>query len=322
MMYEPYKRRKRGARRRYGCLAALLKLLVMLALLIALALGALYILPVGTFIIEPDVDLGLSTDLPSNRINILLLGVDKEHDGMQRSDTMIIASVGGGSVKLTSLLRDTLVEIPGHGEGRINTAYTLGGPELAVRTVNKNFGLNIMHYIVVDFASVVQFADAIGGVEIDITAAEMEQINVNVKDSARIFKPLGYTCDELKVYGEDTHLNGLQALGYARIRKIDSDFVRASRQRTLMEAMMKKIKGNIWNPVMLGRLGYTAFGAVETNLNPAQIISIALKAVASGEIRSLRLPVNGSYEDTQSVIKVKDFEMNKHAFRSFVYDQE
>lgn len=321
MMYEPYKGRRRGtARRRRGCLFALLKLLFVLAVLIALLVGALYLLPVGMFIVEPDVDLGLSADLPTNRLNVLLLGVDKEKDGMQRSDTMIIASIGGDSVKLSSILRDTWVDIPGHGEGRINTAYTLGGPELAMRTVNENFGLNIMHYIVVDFTSIVRFADAIGGVEIDITEAEMEQINLNVKDSARIFKPLGYTCDELKVYGEDTHLNGLQALGYARIRKIDSDFMRASRQRTLMETMLKKIKGNIWNPVMLTRLGVAAFDSVETNLNPVQIISIALKAVGSDGVRSLRLPVNESYEDTQSIIKVNDFEMNKHAFRSFVYD--
>ena len=320
MMYEPYKKRKRSGRSGHGCLFALLKMLLVLLLIVALALGALYVLPAGFFLIEPDVNLNLSADLPADRINILLLGVDKEKDGMQRSDTMLIASIGGGSVKLSSLLRDTWVEIPGHGQGRINSAYTLGGPELAIRTVNQNFGLNIMHYIVVDFTSVVQFADAIGGVEIDITEAEMEQININVKDSAKIFKPLGYTCDELKIHGKNTHLNGLQALGYARIRKIDSDFMRASRQRTLMSAMLKKIKANIWNPALLTRLGFTVFGAVETDLSPVELISIALKTVGSKEVRSLRLPVDGSYEDTQSIIKVTDFEMNKHAFRSFVYD--
>ena len=189
-----------------------------------------------------------------------------------------------------------------------------------MKTLNSNFDLNIMHYIAVDFTSLVALVDAIGGVEIDISEAEMEQINRNVYNSRRVFRPLGYTATELTQYGEGVHLDGLQALGYARIRKIDSDFVRASRQRTLLNAMIKKVRSNIWNPLMLYRLTDALLNAVQTNLSLVQLISLGEKALFAGEPGQMRMPVDNTYTDNGSTIKIDDRQANIDAFRRFVYE--
>ena len=326
MYYDSYKKkpaRKRRQRRSFSAwiVRFLLKLLALVLVLIVAAAGILYILPVSLFCIEPSgTDLSLTDGLPASHINVLLLGADMLRDDSQRSDTIIVASIGYQDVKLTSILRDTVVDIPGHGADKINAAYAYGGAELVMKTLNANFDLNIMHYIAVDFVTLVEIVDAIGGVDIDITEEEMTQINLNVYKSRNVFRPLGYTATELTEYGEDVHLNGLRALGYARIRKTDSDFRRASRQRTLLNAMLEKIRNNLWNPVMLWRLGDAILNALDTNMSMVQLLSLGEKALMSGEVGQLRLPVDGAYSDDGSSLKITDRQANIDAFRRFVYE--
>jgi len=327
MYYEEYRRRPKRRRRRRdrrpagGCLTALLlRLLALIVVLAALAAGLLYALPPSLFSVEPDDSrLSLTDGLPANRVNILLLGTDLLRQSSQRSDSILIASVGYDSLKLTSVLRDTLVEIPGHGRGKLNAAYAYGGPELVMRALNENFRLNIMHYIAADFVSLVRIVDAIGGVDIDITDAERTQINANVLSVRKAFRPLGYTAAELVQSGDATHLTGLQALGYARIRKIDSDFKRTYRQRTLLNAMLGKIRSNLWNPVMLYRLGKAILQSTRTNMSPVQLISLGEKALVAGRAQQLRLPVDGSFTDNGSSLKITDWQANIGEFQSFVY---
>lgn len=325
MYYEAYERKPRKRRRRrrdaMGCLGALALRLAALALGLAiLAAGLLYALPPALFAVEPEgAALSLASDLPSNRANVLLLGTDVMRQSSQRSDAVIIATVGYGTLKLTSVLRDTVVDIPGHGRERVNAAFAYGGAELAMRTLNENFGLNIMHYAAVDFVALAEIVDAVGGVDIDITEDEMAQINANVKASYFVFQPLGYTATELTRYGEGTHLDGLQALGYARIRKIDSDFRRANRQRILLNAILKKIRSNLWNPVMLVRLGRAVTHSVQTNMSVVELLSLGEKALAAGGADTLRLPVDGSYTDNGSTLRIDDRQANVEAFRAFAY---
>ena len=117
------------------------------------------------------------------------------------------------------------------------------------------------------------------------------------------------------------HLDGLQALAYARIRKIDSDFVRAGRQRKLLNAMLKKLRENLWNPVRLVRLVKTGLTSVNTNMSPMQILSLGEKALMAGQAEQLRLPVDGTYTDDGSRLNVKDYTANRDAFFRFVYDE-
>lgn len=329
MYYEPYKKRARRRRERAerrspgGCLAALLlRLLALYLVLAVLGAGLLYALPPTLFSVEPeDGRLSLTDGLPASRVNILLLGTDLLRQGSQRSDSIIIASIGYRSVHLTSVLRDTVVEIPGHGRGKLNAAYAYGGPELMMRTLNENFRLNIMHYIVADFVSLVEIVDAVGGVDIEITGEEREEINKNVWSVHKVFEPLGYK--RCKLGPADSaaivRLNGLQALGYARIRKIDSDVTRTFRQRKLLNAMLGKIRQNLWNPIMLVRLGRAVLRSTQTNMSVFQLISLGEKALVAGRAEQLRLPVPDSYDDDGSSLKITDWQMNIGAFQTFAY---
>lgn len=320
MYYESYRKKKpRRRRRRWSLKRAVLRLLMRLLALAVLAAVVLYFLPVSLFMVEPDYELSLATDLPSSPLNVLVLGVDALSDGAQRSDTIMIASIDRGMVRLTSLQRDMVVNIPGHGQQKINAAYAYGGPELVMRTVNEALDMNIVKYVVVDFAVLVKMVDALGGVRMDITAGEMEHINKNVVLSAGVFIPLGYRASELTEYGENVRLDGLQALAYARIRKLDSDFVRTSRQRAVIMAMLEELRGDLWNPIAVTRFLAAGLSGVETNLNPVELVSLGEKALFSGDMQQLRLPVDGSYSDNGSTLTVNSWKANVSKLREFIY---
>ena len=323
MYYEEYDRkprRRRKRRRRGGCLGRLLGRLIAFALILAI-IGciALYWLPVSLFMVERSGNLALTDGLPAQPMNVLVLGVDVLNHGSQRSDTMMIASIDCGLLKLTSLQRDTVVPIDGYGRTKINAAYAYGGAELAMRTVNQAFDMNVMRYVTVDFTVLVRLVDALGGIEVDITEEERQQINNNVSSSGSVFRPLGYEPKELLDSGASTHLDGLQALGYARIRKIDSDFARTGRQRTVIEAMLKKLRSVAWNPVVWARFVSAGLSGVDTNLSPIELISLAEKALLSGGIEQLRLPLDGTFNDDGSSLKVSNWDKNIAALRAFIY---
>lgn len=298
------------------------KLIAMALILALLAAGILYMLPTALFMVEPDAELSLTDGLPSSPFNVLVLGVDTLNNGAQRSDTMIIASVDGKALKLTSVQRDMIVEIHGHGRNKINSAFAFGGPELAMRTVNEALDLNIMRYVVVDFAVLVKLVDALGGIEMDISEAEMNHINQNVWKSRRVFAPLGYTAEILTEYGENVTLNGLRALGYARIRKLDSDFVRTSRQRAVISAMLVKLRSQLWNPVLLTNFISAGLDGIETNLSAVELLSLGEKALFSQKMDQLRLPVDGSFSDNGSSLVITDRDVNIRRFREFAYGGE
>ncbi|MBQ8110632.1 MAG: LCP family protein [Clostridia bacterium] len=325
---EPYRKRTKnprtGRRRRSfgGWLIGLcLRLIALLLALFVLGAGLLYALPVSLFMVEPEgVELSLADNLPDSRANILLLGLDALRESRQRSDTMVVASVGYGVLKLTSALRDTLVDIPGYGTGKLNAAYARGGAELVMRTLNETYSLNIMHYLAVDFTALVSVVDAIGGVEVPVTEAEADLINRTMDGDRARFEPLGYSAPALSQSGENIHLNGVQALYFARIRKLDDDFQRTRRQRALLSAMLKKIRGSLWNPAMLVRLGKALAGSVDTNMSVVQLLSLGEKALLAGAPETQRLPVDGSYTDDGSSLRIDDRQKNADAFRAFVYD--
>lgn len=323
-------RNSRKRRRRLSPGMWFAKQLVRLIALVALFALILYALPVAVFMVEPESHLSPSDGLPVSRLNILLLGVDKLSQGLQRSDTIIVASVGYGHISMTSILRDTMVEIPGHGRGKINSAYAHGGPELTMRTLNENFGFNITKYAVVDFASLAEIVNALGGVEIAITEAEQTDLNRNLKNSWKVFKKLGYSKEATDYLSLDfskadekgylkVNLDGFQALAYARIRRIDSDFTRAHRQRKLINAVIRKVKAQWYNPVMMIKTAKTALDKVETNISVIEIMSLAMKALTAEDIGQLRMPVEGTYTDDGSALTNIDYRKNLDAFIEFAY---
>ena len=191
-----------------------------------------------------------------NYRNIVILGVDSRDNSYSnaRSDCIIIASINKktNDVKLTSVYRDTYVNIDGYGLDKITHAYAYGGPELAMSTLNKNLDLNITEFVTVNFETVETIVDAVGGISLTITDAEAGQIGLSS--------------------GGTYNLDGEEALAYSRIRKIDSDYQRTERMRTVLEAVFDKIKS--LNISALSDLVDTILPLVSTNISSNEIIAI------------------------------------------------
>jgi len=163
-------------------------------------------------------------------LNVLLIGSDSMSVGDGgRSDSMILLSLDARhkKIKLTSLMRDIWVTIPGHGQDRLNASYAFGGPQLTMETIAKNFGILVDRYAVVDFEGFLKIIDILGGVDLELTADECAYINK-------------YSQDKHTLRGSGVkHLTGLQALHYSRDRNsIGSDYDRTSRQRNLLKALV------------------------------------------------------------------------------------
>ena len=197
-------------------------------------------------------------------INIALYGVDSDAGQFSgRSDAIMICSVNAdtGKIKLISIARDTYVSVPGYYNTKINHAYAYGGAELAVQTLNENFGMDVTDYVTENFDSLADIIDAMGGVTIDVTEEERYQINVYLRRGAALAET------------GMVNLNGPQAVSYSRIRKIDSDNMRASRQREVLAALFDKA-------LEINPLSYPAYvrrfsPMVETSLTNDEILKIA-----------------------------------------------
>ena len=278
-------------------------------------------------------DLSVTEGLDETWRNILLLGLDvRDFDTSARSDTMIIGSVNTktGAVKLCSILRDCWVNIPKVGEERINVSYQYGGPQLAIKTVNELFGLNITEYVAVNFSTLPHIIDAIGGVEVNLKPEEVPLINFGVGSSIWHGQKRGYDESDLKndELPEDaqgyTLLTGRQALAYARIRKIDSDFMRTSRQRTVISAAMTKFRGQTDTMTLLN-LANNLVGYVQTNVDTMAMVGLAVPVLRSGvnNISEMRIPINDSYTyENRNFISAFydiDIEANKQALHQFIY---
>ena len=282
-------------------------------------------------------DLSINPNLPEEWLNVLLLGSDqREPTEPFRTDSMIICSINKttGEVKLSSLMRDTAVYFDDLGEYsglyRLNLANYFGGPEYVMKTLNELLKMNLQYYAMVDFNSFATIADALGGIDIAVSKSEMEEINFNLHRQARVAYASGMSEEEiyathvyLEEYGENVHLNGPQALGYARIRKLDSDSARTERQRKVLVALLEKLSSK--SPAEVMQIGINLLGYVTTNMSSDDIISVALTVVSSDftEIEQLRLPVNGTYvletRDGESMLYDTNWDSNATALYEFIY---
>lgn len=253
-----------------------------------------------------------------NIVNILVVGEDNSGDSSTgRSDVMMILSYNQGTkgIKVVSLLRDTWVYIPGRDTwNRLNTAFRFGGIGLAINTINDNFGLDIQFYMRTDFENLVGLVDELGGLDLTLTANEIEFYNNRSDNPYTIVPgPNGYC-----------HLNGQQVLMHCRNRTIgNGDWSRTERQRAVMNAFYARaLQEN--DTAGLTSLMYRLMGYVETNMSPWQMISIGTSVVFDGRGGMERgtVPCPGSweyaYEGRAAVIKI-DFDLNKQWLRSFLY---
>lgn len=233
--------------------------------------------------------------------NVLLLGGDaRDMTKYERTDTIMILSVNEelGQAKLTSVMRDTWVSIPGHGKNKINAANFFGGPELAIQVINDNFGTDIQHYVVINMADMAEIVDLFGGVEVEVSGSEQKVANDYIADAEANFyneRLESYDYTRISETGL-VHLNGVQAMAYCRDRYSDSDWGRVMRGQEVLLALAGKAQAMEINEVM--EIAGTIHGFVNTNLTNDELQTLATTVLAceTSEVGQYRIPADGSYE--------------------------
>lgn len=295
--------------------------------------------------VDPD-SLELNENLPDNVVNILLIGIDsrakdiKQETSLQHGDVQMILSINTdtGSVKLTSVLRDLYVTIPGYkNKARINTAYAKGGGQLAMRTMNRLFELNIQTYATINFYGLASIIESLGGIDMELTRAEARTINAYIKKHPPVYDTKEHS-ERVPLEARDgvQHLDGIQAVMYARVRSIDNDFARTARQRKLLETLLEKIMQDMDMATLLELIN-TTMPYVTTNANVSTIFNLALKVMQSGMMEKAkageplleqhRVPMDKSYgyKDVNgaSVIAwgTANYKKNLESVHEFIYGE-
>lgn len=263
---------------------------------------------------NPEVDTEKLNDRLDKVHNIALFGVDQAKGSVGRSDAMIILSIDkeNKKIKMTSLARDSLVPIDGHGEEKLTHAWAYGHAKLAVKTINQAFGMNITDYAYINFEEFKEVIDYIGGVKVHVSELELKTLN--------------YTPNkEDKVPGTGMqHLDGRQALLYSRIRS-DSDTNRTARQREVLIAMYEQVRTQ-----PISKLPETlrkVLRLCHTNMKSDTIMDIARWALLSAPtIESLSMPNDqlkpwgGILDRQRGWVRIYDLDAAKKVLYSFLYE--
>ncbi|MDD5968804.1 hypothetical protein BHF69_04390 [Anaerostipes sp. 992a] len=257
-------------------------------------------------------------------INILVVGSDRRSDESAngRSDSTMIATIDmkEKKVKVTSLMRDMYVDIPGHGMDKFNSSYSYGGVELLSKTITQNFDIKLDGYVIVDFGSFRKVIDKVGGVEVELTAEEAEYLNTTKFVAKAKYRNLKE--------GKQT-LNGYQALAYARIRKVthpkygDGEFGRCLRQQAVLQAILDKVKDQSITSIL--GIATSLMSDVSTDLD-ANTIKKLVKVVMDfnlNKIESLRIPYEGTYlmgRRNGMFVFIINLEANKAVLQKFIFN--
>ena len=272
------------------------------------------------------VDAGTVGSPPSGPLNILVAGVDTRsgltpreqsqlhvgHDQGSNSDTMMLAHLSADHKRVTviSLPRDTWLNIPGHGMNKINAAYGLGGPKLAVQTVQQATGLMINDYIGINFLAVVRVVNALGGVDVCLPQA------------------LNDPYSGLDLPAGKTHVNGITALKYARDRHsfANEDLTRIGNQQKLLASVLNEAisGGTLANPVRFTRFLNATLAAVQVDrrLN-AQALANQMRGISTGDVAFVTVPIataNYQAPDGQSAV-LWDTKRANQLFTSMAQDK-
>jgi polyisoprenyl-teichoic acid--peptidoglycan teichoic acid transferase len=241
--------------------------------------------------------------------NILLIGSDARGEESSRSDTIMIASYNPDkeSYKLTSIMRDTYVDIPGHGKNKINAAFALGGPELLRQTIKENFDVSLQYYSIVDFEGFVRLIDEAfpEGVEVNVEKQMSEGIGVTLEPGVQ-------------------RLDGKHLLGYVRFRQdAVGDFGRVERQQNVIKEVGKQF-ASIQTLPKLPKLVGVVTPFVNTNMDTGDILFMGKGLISKDNrnIETLRIPVEGSFEDQRvsgaGLVLAINFEENRAALQDFL----
>lgn len=271
-------------------------------------------------VVDPDkvdpkaknVSIAKKEPLDEEVFNVLLVGTDTRDPNadMGRSDSMMLVSYNATKHKATivSFLRDTLVDIDGHGKSRLGHTYAYGGVGLTINTINKVFGLDIQNYVTINFENLVGVIDELGGVEVPITPEEAEYYRQNGMPNIQ--------------EGAVT-LTGSQALAHARNRTLDNDFERTRRQRSVMNGIYRKIMEKKDPNTILSLINYCV-NQVKTNMSVNQIYEMTKKVLSEENliVQQICIPSDETYTPAKyngmAILEI-DIEKNKEVLRKMLY---
>lgn len=263
-------------------------------------------------------DFGDSLINDSQILNVMLIGSDSMSTGDHgRSDSLMILSldVKNHKIKVTSLMRDIWINIPGHGYDRLNAAYAFGGAKLTIETIEKTFGLRVDRYAIVDFEGFSNIIDTLGGIDLELTSDECIYINT-------------YSGDKNTLKGKGMkHLTGLQALHYSRDRNSKgSDYDRTSRQRNVIRAIVDKLRSA--NLKQITELIPAIAPLITTNFKTSEISRLATNSLnyLKYDLEEFRLPTNENVKNEtisqKMVLVIPDIAKARYDFLKFIYESE
>lgn len=275
-----------------------------------------------------EIDPRVAKELKNYR-NIALLGIDArdmEDDSNTRSDAMIIASIDKTTkdVRLVSLYRDTYVSLGAdYGLDKLTHAYFYGGATQTLRAINRNLDLNCEEVVVVNWKSVADTVDALGGLEIDVKESEINEMNKYIRDTQ---KTIGGSKKKIKQAGKQT-LNGNQAVTYARIRKdsAEGDHRRNERMKIVLSAAFKK--ATTLSASQLSQIADEILPGIKTNMSTNQMMEILLELNAYNITESKSWPytmtdkmINNIYYGPPVTLKSNVIQLHEEFFNQQDYD--
>ncbi|MBE6837043.1 MAG: LytR family transcriptional regulator [Ruminococcus sp.] len=258
--------------------------------------------------------------------NVLLIGTDsRDNKSRGRSDSMILMSINKKTeeIHMTSFMRDSYVSIPGKNNNRINAAYAYGGAELLMDTIEQNFKIKVDKYVRVNFFSFMEVIDAVGGVTITVSDAEVNVMNVYIRELNIL---LGKNTNDGMLSGGGTYnLTGKQALGYCRVRYVgNADFQRTQRQRDVLMKVFEKAKG--LSLTELDNFLDVLLPKLTTNIQSDEIFSLIMSSPKyfGYDVYQHRVPADKTYKGMtisgMSVLGI-DFDKNIEMLRKEVYNK-
>ena len=230
--------------------------------------------------------------------NLLLVGVDRRDKTWNgNSDSMMLVSINHTAkrVSVVSLMRDTYVNIPEHGYNKLNTAYALGGGPLLTETITDTYKVDVSRYAAVDFENMIQIIDALGGIDLEMTDAEVEVANGYMLDMCNTLGLNGY--DYVLPGGGVYHCNGVQAVAYARNRFVgNSDYARTERQRYVISQIIEEVKR--MDVVRLTQFVKDVLPLVTHNVEESEIWDLVTKAPEILQYKFVqdRIPYDNMYD--------------------------
>lgn len=240
--------------------------------------------------------------------NVMLIGVDRRDKSWNgNSDAMMLVSVNKAKnkVSITSLMRDTYVDIEGVGYAKLNASYAYGAGPLLCQTVTDTYKVKVDRYAAVDFFDLIEIIDIIGGVSLEITPKEAEVANGYILDMCNLMEIDGYE-HQIPSEGGLVRCDGVQAVAYARNRYVgNSDFQRTERQRYVIQQLIKEVEQ--MNISQMTEKMQSILGHVTMNIPESEIWSMLgeVPEILDYEFEMSRVP----YDNMYSVIYVKGQDM-------------